>query len=314
MKVFTKKTWEPIASNRNWGSDKISDSEIKDLLAQIVKYADDMHKFYFDHVGSKRSLSILIRFLSILLFGYSFFLTLKLSFTPDSEELKIITHNVGSIALASLLLLADRVFTLSANWMTYTQARFEIEKIVADYHSQFIALTLTLDTEENRLQNSIAKIKVLSDFDKMLRMVIINETSAWKTNLTAELIAFSSKIDSELINKRKDLDTSQKEFKKENIDNANKSAEASKTGILIVTFGYSDIEDGTLEINNKDFVIKPNQISITVPGLQQGDYILKGNIKLKKKPDTDSQSIITIDTAVSIKGGINMYNIPKGSS
>jgi hypothetical protein len=311
MWPLKKNNWESIAASRKWGEDKINDPETKDLFSQVVKYADEMHKFYFNHVRSKRALSILIRFFAISLFGYSLFLTLKLSFTPDSEELMVITCNMGSIALASILLMVDRVFSLSDSWIRYTQARFEIEKIVSDFHSQFLKLVLMKDTEVNHIEDTKAIIDVLSNFDKTLRMVITEETSVWKTNLTAELTALKTKIDTELTSKRQDLDTKQKEFNKEKIDNAKKHEDSLKTGILIISIGYANILDGNLVIDKKKYELMPNQNTIAIPELKQGDYILNGTLKLKADTGTDNQKIIPINTAVNIISGINNFTLPK---
>ncbi len=299
-----KKEWKSIAVDRKWG--EISNELTADYLNRVLAYADEMHKFYFDHVIWKRIWSITLRIGSVALFALALILALTINFTPDKEEYRILTMNVGSLVLASLLLLIDRQFGLSEGWMRYIQAQFEIEKVISEYQAQFISINQLDGTNEDLMK---LQIDTILNLDKSLRTIIIDETSNWSTNLRNQITALTNKVDSELTSARQNLaqERIKLETKKKEEEKAKKEEEAenkvsSEKGILQITFNYKNIKAGKFTINNNSFELKQMQESKVITNLDQGIYAIKGTIILENNE-------IPIERVVKISGGINELTV-----
>ncbi|NJN27955.1 MAG: SLATT domain-containing protein [Cyclobacteriaceae bacterium] len=301
---MSKKEWKSIAVSRKWG--EISDELTADYLNRVLTYADEMHKFYCDYVERKRIWSIILRIGSVALFAVALILTLTISFTPDKEEFRLLTMNVGALVLASVLLLIDRQFGLSEGWMRYIQAQFEIEKVISEYQAQFISINLLNGTNEDLRK---LQIDTILNLDKSLRTIIIDETSNWSTNLRNQITALTNKVDSELTSARQKLEQERikvetkkkKEAKKEEMVKNKNSAEK---GVLLITFNYKSIKAGNFAINDDLFELKQMQDSKVITNLEQGIYTIIGTIILE-----DGE--IPIERVVKIGGGINEPTVAK---
>lgn len=281
--------WKSIVDNRKWG--EISNELTQNYLDVVLNYANDMHYFYFDKVDNKRYWSIAFRGLSILFFAIALIMSLSTGFTDDDNEFWILTINVGSLVFASLLLLVDRQFGFSEGWMRYTQAQFEIEKVISDYHAQFISIQSSSGTDE---QINKLRIDIITNLDKALRTIIIEETSKWSTNLKNQISALTKKVDTELSNARKQVETKRTEMETKKAE----EEKAKEKGVLVIRFDYAEVESGSFEINKKDYPIKPNQDSIIVKDLNQGICIISGKLIIKNTE-------VSINRAATIKVGIN---------
>ena len=301
---MSKKEWESIAVSRNWG--EISDELTTDYLNRVLTFADDMHKFYFDHVKWKRIWSVVLRIGSVVFFAVALILALTISFTDDQDEFWVLTMNVVALVLASLFLLIDRQFGLSEGWMRYTQAQFEIEKVVSEYQAQFISIKLSGGSNEG-----IRKLQIdtILNLDKSLRTIIIDETSNWSTNLRNQITALTNKVDSELTSSRQKLEQARikMETQKENEEQVKRKKEieranASEEGVLVITFNYKKIKSGRFIIDGITHELQQMQDSKVISGLEQGIHTLTGTIELE-------EGMITIERAIKINGGINELTI-----
>ena len=301
---MSKKEWKSIAISRNWG--EISDELTTDYLNRVLTYADDMHKFYFNHVKRKRDWSIAMRIGSVFLFAVALILALTITFTDDEDEFLVLTINVGALVFASLFLLIDRQFGLSEGWMRYIQAQFEIEKVISEYQAQFISIKLPEDSDEDLRK---LQIDTILNLDKSLRTIIIDETSNWSTNLRNQITALTNKVDSELSSARQKLKQSQTniKIKKEEEERVKREKEieresAAAKGVLAIIFNFKKIQSGQFTINSKSFELHKMQDSKVISDLDQGIYTFIGTIVLEVCE-------IPIDRVVKISGGINELTV-----
>jgi hypothetical protein len=208
---------QEIASTRDWNTKNVNDNAISNFLDHVIMFADTMHLYYVNHASKKKSLSIIIRILTVLFFTISIILTYILGQTPDNQEFWITTFNISSISLASMLLLFDKVFGLSESWIRYTQSRFEIEKIVSEYHAQFITMPIeNNDYSENEIKK--LQMEILTNFDRSLRQTVINETHKWKIDLQTQLSTLTNNINNDLLAKRKSLEEKKHEILRSKFD------------------------------------------------------------------------------------------------
>ncbi|MEM6735665.1 MAG: SLATT domain-containing protein [Bacteroidota bacterium] len=288
-----KKEWANIARSRKWV--EIGNQCTADYLNCVLTYADEMHKFYFEHVEGKRVWSVVLRVGSIIFFTAALILTLTIGYTDDANEFLVLTMNIAALAIASTLLLVDRQFGFSEGWMRYTQAQFEIEKVVSEYHAQLISIEI-LQKEGEEIRK--LQIDTIVNFDKSLRIIVIDETSNWSTYLRNQINILTTKVDSELAKARQKLEQTRVQMatkKKE----ANYEKERSKRkGVLIITFNYQNIKSGNLIVDGTQYIIKSMQNDKVIDGLPQRIHIVTGIIKL-------AESEIPFERAIKIVDGIN---------
>jgi hypothetical protein len=305
---MSKKEWKSVTTGRNWG--EISDKITSDYLNCVLSFADEMHKFYFDHIGDKRCWSITLRLTSVIFFAVALILVLSIGFIEDKKEFWVLTMNVGALVIASLCLLIDRQFGLSEGWMRYTQAQFEIEKVLSEYQAQFISINPSGDSKEDLKK---LQIDTILNLDKSLRTIIIDETSNWSLNLRNQITALTNKVDSELSSARQKFETAQNQMKtkKEDEEKAkrieeNEKASAAEKGILVLKFNYKKIKSGQFTIDGKTYKIQQMQDSKVISDLNQKYYKVEGIIELE-------EGVISFERAIKITGGINEYIIASDS-
>ena len=297
-----KNGWQSVAEIRDWKKESISDPGVLNFLNKVLSYADEMHKFYFDNVGGHRCWSVVIRIITIISISITLFLSLLLGVTDDKNEMLILSLDFGALALASISLLTDRIFGFSEGWMRYMQTKFEIEKIVADYHMQILKLSLDSEINASALSKDIARLDIFLNFDKSLRQIIIEETSGWSLNLRSQINALTSKVDSDLSASRLKVETITQKIKKERDAEKQQIDDNQKNGVLIIEILYNEISSGVINFNNKKYTLGVNQNSKVITDIDQGIYSLVANIKIKDK-------IVHTETALIIKSGINNCTI-----
>lgn len=278
-----------MEKKRKWFEEEINDDQVKNYLLVFLEYLDNRLKWYKKYRKRKGFISNILLIVAVLAFTLS--LCLIVIHGPNDGEGENNSYALGYICLltASTMLLFDRLFGHSSGWIRYMMTQLEIEKIIGEFHGQWISSISKMELTNLTLENKTELIGLLMNFDKTVKGIVIKETLEWKSNFTAQIEKFRSDVDKNLQKAKTDLENHHSEI-----------LSRSKKGNLLLLLkppneGIIEIIIESNNLNQKlTRKVDKNQSSINFMDLNTGDYSLSCKVLVAGKVKLITESIFII--------------------
>lgn len=290
-----------MEQKRNWFTEEIKDEKVKNYLSVFLEYLDDRLKWYKKYRKRKGVISNILLIIAVLAFTLS--LSLIIIYGPNDSQGDSNSYAIGYICLliASTMLLFDRLFGHSSGWVRYMMAQLEIEKVIGEYHGQWINSISKMDLENLTTENKTILINLLMNFDKTIKGIVIKETLEWKSNFTAQLEKFRSDVDKNLQKAKTDLEKHQSEL-----------LTKSKKGNFTLLLKNPKVGEIEIVIKSRELVkpitkkIDVSQSSVNFMELEDGTYSITCKVLVDDKEKLVKETILSIQPGKTLEKSLDL--------
>ena len=294
-----------IKQKRNWEEEELNDEGIKDYLHKIIAYANKNILFYEEGRNRRKLISNTFLTLAVVAFAFSFIYPLFVKGEGEPKNLAsfLSYYKISFITavIASISLLFDRLFGHSEAWMRYTVTKMQLQRVVSEFHGRWIQMIQGIDLRNSTLEQKNELMKMLLEFDQVLRDVVIGETETWKKLFTLRIKEFNEQVAERLRISRTNMENSLEQVQKNIAILKEEETKRTLKGSLMLLFTREEKDNINLELKGESldkgisFDLEPNQHSKAFVDLKFGVYVLK--VISKKEDETPKliEKIITID-------------------
>lgn len=177
--------------------DKFKTADVATALTNIYSHATAhsaaTREWYWRSIKSKRIASISGRSLSYALLVSGALLPVIAVLLPDEFRLPATQIGVVAIALAGLLLGADRIFGWSSGWLRYVTTVTQMESMTLQFELDWARYILSKQVSLNDGDRK-ALFDLASSFEQKLTKAQSDETDKWVVEFTNSVAALSDLI------------------------------------------------------------------------------------------------------------------------
>lgn len=164
------------------------------IYAHISDFATTTTGWYWKSIKTKRLASLTMRIASFILLVVGTFLQLLASAVPlVQDRLETTQSGIAFLAIAALLLVADRAFGLSGGWMRYIVTVTTMENLVRAFQMEwakfFVSKVGDIDTNDVKSLFTLAE-----SLEQELLKLQGDETTKWVTEFNAGIALLESSI------------------------------------------------------------------------------------------------------------------------
>jgi hypothetical protein len=215
------------------------DDASKQIYESANAISNKARKWYWTSIKSKKNASFILRILSFVLLIFGAALPILAGMIVDAQKSLYLTQaGVASLAVAGLIVAADRVFGWSSGWLRYIATVTEMETATHKFRFDWVDYTIK-KTEPLNEKDKQTLFEIARKFVDEILKLQSDETNKWISEFNSSIALLSDLIQSQ----RQSAEKAQEAAKSILVEKqeADKEAEKSKlTGSVEVDLKHKN--------------------------------------------------------------------------